>query len=813
MSVMTRVCERLLLLLLRWRWLAVGATGFLLCVSWMVIGAASLHAGGSEALFDNRLEVWFKERDPAMRAYRDLQRRFGNDEVILVQLAAGPGEPSVFTPTTLGLVAEISSRVTAVPGVRAVTSISTVIQVRYERNGDLMEVDKLWRGPLDAQVAARVERDLQDDPLLRPALVSPDGKATLLTVQLLPARDPLAEPAPHETGGIDVDAERGRILAGVAREVRGALSIAGRDPDSWHWGGLGVINEELNQLSRRDLILFSSLSTLALILLVGLSLRRLVPVLMAVLVVHLATVFLLAIYLGSGHRFNLVTTILPTLVLVIGVTDSIFFVSAWYGEQEKLLAAGLPREEAVAKALSEAFLPGMFNSLTTSVGFFSFMMAEMPVLRDLGLYAGIGIGVAFVCTVVVIAVGFVLFDVKPPGGAGSEGREARTILTPFFERLPEWVARWRRQLLVLGLLVSALAVAGIARMRVDTLTIGYLRADNPVRQADAAIEAAFGPYLPLEVVIEAPVDGGILEPAVMRGIARLEEEVIRAHPGKVGGSTSIAGVVARLHEAYSGTPEKRTIPDSRELIEQLLLFYDPARPDDPLRLVEFPSYRRARITFRTANDSASAAGRVLDEIQERAARLFPPGVKVVPSGYVPLYVRLIDYLVWGQVWSIASSFLVVFLLIALLFGSLKVMLATIPSNLLPVAATMGFMGWVGIDLDVGTVLIAAVALGIAVDDTIHFVFRFQGRMEETRDARLAMADTLRGAGPPIVSSSLILTGGFSVLCLAEVKSVALFGLLMGVTMLSALLSELLVTPVMVMLVFGEARHHPVGEGL
>lgn len=281
----------------------------------------------------------------------------------------------------------------------------------------------------------------------------------------------------------------------------------------------------------------------------------------------------------------------------------------------------------------------------------------------------------------------------------------------------------------------------------------------------------------------------------------------------MGGSTSLSGVVARLHEAWSGTPAAWAVPDSRELIEQLLLFYDPARPDDPLRLVEFPSFQRARITFRTANDSARAAAELVAEVEELARRTFPAGTKVTVSGYVPLYVRLIDYLVWGQVSSITSSFLVVFGLITVMFGSLKMMLVTIPANLIPVAATMGFMGWAGIDLDVGTVLIAAVALGIAVDDTIHFVFRFQSRLAETREARLALEETVRHAGPPIVSSSLILAGGFSALCLAEVKSVMLFGLLMGVTMVSALIAELIVTPAVVLLVFREGRHPWVGEGL
>lgn len=795
--------ERAVLLLLRLRWAAVIGGLLLLGLAWLAIGAAS--RGGPERLFDNRLEVWFKDEDPALISYRDFQRRFGNDEAILLMLRSGPGEASVFTPATLGLVAEVSSRAVAVRGVRAVTSLATAIQVRYQPGGEEMTVDRAWRGALDPARAAEVERELAGDRLLRPALVSPDGKATLLTVQLQPAREPGQDPRP---GTIDVDEERGRILREVAVEVRAALLAAGRDPEDWHWGGLGVMNEELNQLSQRDLVRFGTLSTVILVLLVGLALRRAVPVLLSVLVVHVATVLLVGAYLGTGHRFNLVTTILPTLVTVIGVTDSIFFVSAWYEAREQLLGSGFARREAVARALSTAILPGLFNSVTTSVGFFSFLWAPMPVLQDLGLFAGVGILLAFGCSVVLMALGFDLIDVRPPTRAGRT-----SLLAPLFERLPGLVARQRGVILVLSAGLLVVAVAGIAQLRVDTLTIGYLRPDNPVRRADAEIERAFGPYLPLEVVVEAPGEGGVLDPAVLRAIARLETDLSAAHPGKVGGSTSLAGVVSRLHEAWSGTPAAWAVPDSRELIEQLLLFYDPARPDDPLRLVEFPSYQRARITFRTANDSARAAAELVAEVEELARQSFPAGTRVTVSGYVPLYVRLIDYLVWGQVSSITSSFLVVFGLITVMFGSLKVMLVTVPANLIPVAVTMGFMGWAGIDLDVGTVLIAAVALGIAVDDTIHFVFRFQSRLAETREARLALEETLRHAGPPIVSSSLILAGGFSALCLAEVKSVMLFGLLMGVTMVSALIAELIVTPAVVLLVFREGRHPWVGEGL
>ena len=814
------LAERALLRLLRARALAAASLLLLLLGSWSVIGGALVRdrrpgeelgpalERGAQGLFDNRIEVWFKEDDPLLAGYRDFQRRFGNDEALVVALSAPEGE-SLFTPATLALVADVGSRLSAVRGIRSVTSLATVIQVRYEPGTEAMEIDRPWTGPLDPDLAREVERRFAQDRLLRPALISPDGRTTLLTAQLLPLREP---GAPAEAGTIDVDAERGRIQDDAAAAIRAALEAAGRPPDAWRWGGLGVMNEELNRLSQRDLVRFSLLSLLVLVVCVGAALRRRVPVILSLLVVYLAVTALYALFLGSGHRFNLVTTILPTLVLVIGVTDSIFFVSAWYQEGPELLARGLPHREAVARALAPALLPGLFNSITTSVGFFSFVWAPMPVLRDLGLFAGAGIGLAFVCSVLVIAVGLDRFPVDPPRAAPGSA-VGRLLMGSLFERLPGFVLRRRGPLLLASGCLIGLAAAGIARIQVDTFTIGYLRPENPVRRADAEIAATFGPYLPLEVVVEAPEDGGVLDPAVLSAIDRFEAAVIDRHADEIGGSTSIAGVVKRLHEASAGSPSAFAVPDSRDLIEQLLLFYDPAREDDPLHLVDFPQFRRARITFRTRNDSARAAGDLVEEIENEHAAAFPPGVRVQVAGYVPLYVRLIDYLVSGQLWSIGTSFLVVFGLIALLFRSFKAMIATIPANLLPVAMTMGFMGWFGIDLDVGTVLIASVALGIAVDDTIHFVFRFQHALGATGDARAAVADTLRHSGPPIVASAMVLTLGFLVLCLAEVKSVALFGMLMAVTMLSAVVAELLVTPAFVLLLFGGGRHPRVGEGL
>ncbi len=777
-------------LLLRWRALAVLAALVLLGLSY----AAALRAAGAPGPLrgpvDNGIEIWFLQGSEELQAYERFKAAFGNDEAVLLALKSDDG---VFTPATLSLVADVTSRVKAAPLVRGVTSLSTVVCFGSGED-DSIEVTRAYRTPLPADPAAAValaRARVLGDPLYQGALVSPDERTTLITVQLEPV-------SPRE-----LDARRGEVLAGVRAAVDAAFVAAGRPAGSWWWGGIGVINEELNRLSLDDLLRFGGLSTLVVLACLWFALRRAGAVMLAWTAVYLAQTWTLGAYFAAGLQLNLVTMILPTLVMVIGLTDSIYFITSWQQERGELMAAGLSKREALARCLGFCALPGLFNSVTSSVGFLAFVTADMAALRHLGLFAGLGIILAFASSVLVCAVGLDHFDLGAEA-ARDEAPDDTGLLARTLAAISAFVARRHRAITAGALVLLGVSAAGIARLDVDTFTIGYLREDNPVRRDNDAIEAAFGPYLPLEVVVETGRPEGVKDPRVLQAIDALERET-DAREEKVGGSTSITGVVKRLNEVFQGQPDAYAVPADPALIDQELLFYDPQRQDDPLQLVDFPRWERARVTFRTDNDSARAAATLLARVQADAARLLPEGARAVPSGYVPLYVRLIDYLVWGQVSSICSSFVVIVGVLLVLFRSLRHALISLPSNVIPVAMTLGFMGWAGIDLDVATVLIASVALGLAVDDTIHFVFKFRAREQETGDAALAVDETLRSTGAAIMATSITLALGFSVLSLAQVKSVAVFGVLMAVTMLSALVGELLITPAVILTFSRRAR--------
>jgi predicted RND superfamily exporter protein len=192
---------------------------------------------------------------------------------------------------------------------------------------------------------------------------------------------------------------------------------------------------------------------------------------------------------------------------------------------------------------------------------------------------------------------------------------------------------------------------------------------------------------------------------------------------------------------------------------------------------------------------ASILGRLRGEIEV----VFGDTTRAVPGGYVPLYVKMMDYIVESQVLSFLLAFVVIFLVMALLFRSLSVIVVGIVPNLLPIFLTLGLMGWLSIPLDIATVTVAAIAMGISVDDSIHFIFMFRRRRQEGRSVDEAIEQTLLTSGRAIIITSLLLILGYLVFALANVKSIIFMGVLIAATMLSALLCDLLLLPALLLL--------------
>lgn len=742
---------------------------------------------------DNAVDVWFVEDDPALTGYHDFQRVFGNDETIVVGLEVPQG---VWTPEGLALVRTLSDRIAAVDGIRRVLSVATVNTITPR--GVALDVRPLLQDPApDAAAVREAETRFRADPLLQRGLVSEDGRTTALVAQMR-AMD-------------DIDAKRDEVITAVEAILTDALGPAG---ERWSISGVGVVYNALNRISQSEGAVFVGLSQLVIFALLLVFFRRLGPVVLALVAVGLATVWLLGIYGGAGRDVNMVTMVLPTLVLVIGICDAVHILrhaagAAPAGVPDDAAPADAPDGAApsgapdgarkttdrarLARAIGFIAVPCLFTSLTTMAGFAALATSRMGVVRDLGIFAAIGIGLAFVATLAVAAL------VLPARrGRPRPTRDDRLVtgLQGALGRLATAVVARKELVLAATLVAILLGTYGLTRIDVDTFSLGFLPDDHPTVAATRRLEERLGPFTPLEFTITTDEPEGLKDPALLRGVRAWQ--VAFEQREDVRTTLSLADVAARIHAVMSGGPDE--VPADPDQLWQGLELYEQDRDNDRAHLAD-GAWRVGRMTAAVPMLTARGFETLVDEGLRLAREHVPPGAQVEAAGYLPLYVTMMDYIVDSQVSSFAVAFVVVFVLIGLLFRSARIATLSLLPNLLPLFAMLGLMGWAGIRLDVATVTITAIVLGIAVDDTIHYLFRYRAELAAANgDHAAAAVATARGAGPAIVATTVVLCAGFLVLAFASVKSIAYFGLLSAFALGIALVGDLVVLPALMALV-------------
>jgi len=705
---------------------------------------------------DNGVDVWFVQGDPALAAYHRFQETFGNDEAIYVALRFADG---VWTPKALEVLRRTTARLEAVAGIRRVLGVPTARVVSLRGAG--LDVSPLLpqAAVQSAEQVSAIRQRFERDPLLGELLMA-DGDRTTVLVAQLESMD-------------NIDAKRDEIVTGVEQAL---LPTRGQAGVAVHMAGIGVMYNALNRISQTEGAVFVLLSNTLIFVLLLLLFRRVGPVILTMLAVGAASVWLFGAFIGAGRSINMVTMILPTLVLILGVADSVHILEH---------RAQHP-QESPAKVLSFMFWPCLFTSLTTMAGFASLGTSRMAVVRDLGLYGALGVGLALVATLALsaLALRWPIVTPRHPAKPGT-GWVAQVL-----RRTADLAIRSRHAVLAGTLLVVLGGAYGVSHLDVDTLSVAFLPADHPVRVDSQAMESLLGPFTPLELTVDSGKPDGLKDPAVLAAIARWQKTM--EADGRVRSSVSLADVIPRLHQVWSeGSYE---LPGSADQVWQLLELYE-ADPDNERAHLVDKAYQVARVTVAVPVLSARNYRNLTRHLLKVGRAQMPAGVTLAASGYLPLYVKMMDYIVESQLVSFGLAFVVVFVLIGLLFKSLRMAALSVLPNVLPLFVTLGVMGLAGIRLDVATVTITAIVIGIAVDDTIHYLYRFRTELARCAgDHAEAVRRTSATAGRAIWATTLILCLGFSVLAGASVKSVSYFGLLTALALAVAVVGDLLVLP-------------------
>jgi predicted RND superfamily exporter protein len=739
----------------------------------VVLWVGGLALAATQLRLDNSLDVWFVDDDPTLGSYRSFLEEFGNDEVVVTAIH---GEGTVFDAGRLDRLFQLTEAVQYMDGVARVQSLANVVARGHV--GGRETVTQVAVPPVDSADVA-IAREAVAGGGLAGMFVGRDGRTLVMYTWM--SADP------------EIDTERGRVLDAIRDATR--KSIAGTSERASH-AGLGVVYDGLNRATIAEGGTFILLSYLVMFVVLYLIMRRWIWVVLALLSVICADIGMLGVMALLGRPINMITMALPALVMILGVANIVHMAS----ELEDVIAKGRPDIDGLTHWLTEITKPVALNTLTTALAFLALMTASMSVTRDYGLFAAIGVVLAFIFSIIGMAVVLPrVVHYRPLGGS-------KAWMTGMVERAMGFAVRRRAR--VIALFAVATVVGGVCARNVvvDTYSMEFLPGDHPVRAESAAIEHSVGPYVPVELTLKAPEAGGWRRAEFLNAVAAAQAAV--EADTVIGRTTTIADVVRETHVRLTGEAVARHwVPETDEEAKRILTTVEAlvgtggmvSSDDRTVRLTATAPMASVRtlvaIAARAERAAQSAAG-------DRA--------EVAVSGYVPLYGQMIAHIVDNQVKSFALSLLTVFAVVWIILRSLRLTLAAIPPNLVPIVITAGFMGLVGIRLDIVTVTIAAVVLGIIVDDTVYVLYRLRRELREGKPIEAAVRDVARASGVAVVSTSIIFCVGFAVVALAGASSIANVGLLTAVAIAAALLGDMLLLPALASIILEKRIRRPKG---
>jgi predicted RND superfamily exporter protein len=430
-------------------------------------------------------------------------------------------------------------------------------------------------------------------------------------------------------------------------------------------------------------------------------------------------------------------------------------------------------------------VPVFLAGLTTAAGFVSLCVSRLPAIQEFGIFCVVGTLAALLIALTLVPA---LQAVLPDPVLAERRTLADTRFDRFIARLAETMVARRRFVLAIAAAVALVAAFGATRIHVSTSFVTNLDKENPLRRSIETFDRELGGSTTLHVVLESETKGAFKDPAALREL-RDVQEWLDQQP-EVSSTASVADYVMLVNRAlHQGDEASRSIPDSKSLLGQILFFFWHER----LSSFIDRDLGAADILVRTPSSTSDFTNRLLDRIEARLTEL-PAGLQAYVTGDTPVIVRTIDDISLGQALSLATASIMIYAILAVYFRSAWVAVIAILPNAFPVLIYFGVLGISGVTLNIITSLLACIVLGIAVDDTIHFMVRFREQAAVLQDEKKAVVEALRIVARPVASTNIALAAGFLALAVSGLRHMVEFAVLASVMLLLGWLIDMTFTP-------------------
>lgn len=753
----------------RGMWLAI--------VALLTAGAAWLAVG---IQFDFSPQAVLEGDDDIVQYCEQFKATFGSADAVVLVVFEATGEADVMTAEALTWQAAMARKLAELDMVERVDSLAELQMPTFSLIPPLVRLKSVVTTlPADAKAEASLRQAVANLPMIEGALLSRDGRLATLAVHLDPARG-------------DINSLRDAVEQ---------INVALANPIlplgyAVHLTGIPVLRVDIVESLQADLVWLLPLAAVGFAIVLTGVFRRLVGVLLPLLAVGAALAWTTAGIVLAGESLNIVSNVLPILMFVIGMANCVHIVNRYAQDSTR----DTTRQAAAKTTMSHMAMACLLTSVTTAIGFGSLLAARSNVLQALGWQAMVGIAMLYVCTIVMFSAMLSWF--RPPvstGRSGKPGLIARVVATSGHA-----VAR-RPWPVLLGSVAMIAACLLLARnIPINSYVIETYDEDNPNIRTLRLVENRLAGILPLGISLQADNAQTLLEPDTFRKIADVQN--FAATNDLVLLARSYVDLHCQIHARLAGqTGRKMILPPpgdagrSRILLSSKIIHsLGPAAGYDTF---VSPDGRRARIMLRLRDGGTRRELALINDLQTRLSEVFPPGcgIETRLTDDVYLHAHAMDSFVRDMLRSLLGASIVIFVVIAVLFRSARLGAIAILPNLTPLVVTLGYMAVRGYEMNAGNVIVFAISLGIAVDGTIHFLARFREEIKAGDGPAKAIYRSYISTGRAIVMTSVLIVAGLSVLLLSQFLPSRRFAELTGVTMLGALVGDLLLLPACLML--------------
>jgi len=719
------------------------------------------------------VSIFFEKGDESIVNYNTFLEKYGNDEAIVVVFK----NDDIFTTESIETIKRICKRVERLKGVQKVISITELEEAVGDKDSitfkKIIKEQRLTRDEL-----LETKERLLNHKWVKGFLISKDTTTTAIVIELIPLADIVKRDTVDE-------------IKKITQEIAGAKT-------KLHFTGVPLIEIEMNELSKKDKNTFVPITGLLIFIIVLCLLRSLTLAILCQINLMFIFIFSVGLFVGTGETFNIVTSIIGPILLAISIADSIHFLSHY---REDYLNNGGNHTKSVKNAIKYVWLPCFFTSITTAIGFLSFFSSSIIPVKILGIYTAIGVIFAFIFTVVFLPSMLMISAKRPPlkkehQNKIKNNRDKEGIFEKNLHRLAIFTTKYYKSIGLFAIILFVLFVMGVTKINFESDSKNYLHKTNQLRTDIEFTESNMGGLIPFILLIKAnSPDIDFTHSKSLKLLDNIQHRML----GEIdifSNAFSITDYFKEIHKAFNADNEKYyKIPETQKEIQD---YYELGDPEVIDRIIS-PDFMEARISFQSFWCTNQDVERAEKHITTYLNKILGDNFSFISTGLAILYISMENNLVETQSKSLIFATILISIFMFFVCKTISLTIIAMIANLFPILLILGFMGWYGIPLDVTTIMIASVTIGIAVDDTIHLLTWIRRNIESGESLSSSIIMSFHDVGKPIAITSFVLFCGFFILILGNLKPTQSFGVLTALAMILALIGDLILLPALLLI--------------